>query len=448
MNLSGNIKNVISFLLDLKNSGNNFRIIALKQVEAARLVKDKDKDLLNLLDINESEAFKKSDELRDVDLIKEIYNDPLISNYILKRIFIFGKLYFSILDNNDVVESKLNKSKIFKEIKSMDDLDDLLVNSLYHYVLKRGFNQVSGYEFEQLNFNSLTEKEKRVFNGNFFYKESVYDYIKKNNNKIPECVTLSASDLKIFSEIYGNKDVINIIEKNAANKFSVNEDIIDSIEAVFVDMEMTRENQKRLVKVLQRTKSVSAKDSRGRVTKLAAKIDDEFFNVLLKDFPTLKAQVEDIPYTKQILENFDETTSFICVKWDKNTLLEKTSLDRVTKELFHKKRVEIVKMCACLGDVKLEMSNNMGNGLEYFVLNTSENPSFNLKMFKENLGLILNEYFTNYSFRECFLNMHKVKSFELALDILESKKISFKMKEDLQSNGVQSKPSMLKLKKF
>lgn len=445
MNISGNIKDVISLLLELKKKENNFKIIVLKKVDAIRLVRNKDKDLLGLLNINEYEAKKKSSELRDVELVKEIYNHSVINDYVIKRLFMFEKLEFSILDNKDVIESNLNKSKIFKEVKSMDDLEYLLSNSIYSYVYN---SSLSKDEYELVNFNNLKEKEKRVSTGIFRYKESVYDYIKRSNSKIPETVTLNGIDFKKISEMYGNSEVINIIEKNASNKFSVSEDIIDTIEDVFIDMEMTKENQKKLVKILQRTKSVSAKDSGGRVTKLAAKIDDEFFNVLLKDFPTLKAQVEDIPYTKQILENFDNQPSFVCIKWDKKTLLEKTSLDRVTKDLFQKKRTEVVKMCACLGDVKLEMSNNMGDGREYFVLNTSQNPAFDLKMFKENLGLVLNEYFTNYIFREHFLMMHKASFFELALDILESKKMGLKMKEDLQSEGVQNKSNMLKLKKF
>lgn len=449
MDVRGDIRDVVDYYLKLKDVENNLRIVVFLEGQAYNLLRKCDKDMLRIFNVPLEQAPMYSGYINADKARKDIENPLLpITDYRMREFGQVAKMHFAVLKLDEVQENQIQKSKIFKELKSMSDFENVVKN----YSFKHEFNSLCRiYEYNKIDFKTVDKKDKRfLFSEHRAYvKPLIYKDIAKNNFKIPELVFLNVADMESLKSEYGLNSYIDLVLKNPVNKYKVPEKIIEDLKSFFIDLEMTELNQQKLVKALMKTKSVASKDLNGNTTKLAAKLDDKYFDLLLKDFPTLRNQVEEVTFSNELNKKLEKQPQFFCFKWSID-ILNFPELNKSVQELLHANRATIANLCAKVSDVKIENSNNVGKGVEYFIFDITENPSFNLNEFKENFSLLIKNYLENEPFRTAFIDAKKSNaSNELAFELLNAEKNKTAMKKDLeQNNNTIKSQNMVKLTKF
>lgn len=452
MELRGNVEKIVDVVKELEKRENaDFQIVLLDKEIASRFVEDAAArgTMYSWLDRNYNELLKKTG-----------------INYI--RMINFGKVFFDMrsvsqkthlltMGNIEIhaMPKKYMNEEIFKQYpfwkKEEDPIKYVSENYWVERYLQGVFSRVK-IDFDKTILNRTGVLPVEVKN---MVMEKLFE-----DKKVWDGLFLTQMDLLSYEQAYGNKEAIDLVIQTPANRITVGTEIINMIVEYAKDLEMSHENQQKIVKVLNKTKAISSSDLGGKITLVAAKLDDIYFEKILPNFPTLRAQVEDLDVADKIVENIEKEEYFTFL-WMSQSMFNDVNVDKASIKGLTNARKAIVDTTAQLCHHKVKHFHTMDIGSEWFIITQKDSETTKLvtnEEFRETLKFVINQFLVSPEIREMISGVRdacnlKVSSQDVGkvvqkIDIMIS---DVKMREDLQKHNELSGEkvqSMVKLKKF
>lgn len=452
MELRGNVEKIVDVVKELEKRENaDFQIVLLDKEIASRFVEDAAArgTMYSWLDRNYNELLKKTgiNYIRMINFGKVFFDMRSVSQK--THLLTMGNIEIHAMPKKYINEEIFKKYPFWK--KEEDPIKYVSENYWVERYLHGVFSRVK-IDFDKTILNRTGILPVEVKN---MVMEKLFE-----DKKVWDGLFLTQMDLLSYEQVYGNKEAINLVIQTPANRITVGTEIINMIVEYAKDLEMSHENQQKIVKVLNKTKAISSSDLGGKITLVAAKLDDIYFEKILPNFPTLRAQVEDLDVADKIVENIEKEEYFTFL-WMSQRMFNDVNIDKASIKGLTNARKAIVDTTAQLCHHKVKHFHTMDTASDWFVItqkNSQDTKLVTNEEFRETLKFVINQFLVSPEIKEMLSKVkdacnftgssHDVEMVVQKIDIMIS---DAKMRDDLQKHNETSgekSPNMVKLKKF